>query len=66
MADTDRALEEALALHDPTWSPPDTSEWMRRQRAELVVMDDDEADAAYVIESATGRGWVSAKGRRSS
>jgi hypothetical protein len=55
MADTDLALAEALALLEPGWRPPDTSVWMRRQRAELVdieaddpgqpvVLDDDEED----------------------
>lgn len=55
MADTDPALEQALALLDPSWTPPETSEFMRRQRAELVdiepsvpgqpvVLDGDEED----------------------
>lgn len=49
MADLDTALDEALKRHDPTFYPPDTSAFMRRQRAELVDIeplgpDDDEAD----------------------
>ena len=51
MADLDSALDVALRLHDPKWSPPDTSEFMRRARAELVDIEplgpeDDEADEA--------------------
>jgi hypothetical protein len=58
MAHTDPALEAALALLDPGWTPPDTSEWMRQQHAaelvdiepdrpgQPVVLDDDEDDFA--------------------
>lgn len=39
MVDEDVALAEALAHHNPAWSAPDESAWMRRQRAELVDIE---------------------------
>jgi len=39
MTDTDLAFEEALRFHDPDWSPPQVSTFMRGQRAELVDIE---------------------------
>lgn len=52
----DLALAAALSLHQPGWAPPDTSAFMRRERAELVDIErDDEADD-FTVDDSIGPG----------